>query len=461
MRAPIEYVLCLTALLFLSSAGAADHHVVPRYTAGSFVVGSGAGALGAADLNGDGLADLVVADYDDDAVSVLLNTSAPGGALPMFAAASRFAVGSHPASVTLIDLNGDGVPDLAVANFSGNSISVLLNTTPAGATVASFAAASDFAVGDGPRSVTAADLNGDGRPDLAVATFDDTDVAVLLNTTTPGASAASFAPASIVANRGDNMVLWNPPAAFDSGQGFGAKDGGDGDDETGPDRFSFEDRPDVEPDTQITSAIVTITGLRSEAPISVSGGSYSIGCGTKFTSKSGSIRDGQSVCVRHTSSNDFNTATDTTLTVGGVSDTFTSTTLAPDSEPDPFAFVDVRNALMNTMQTSNAVTISGIRSAAPISVLGGEYSIGCTATFTTADGTIADEETVCVRHVSSAGLDTATDTMLTVGGVSDTFTSTTPMPNQASLDAGALGLLDLLLGLLAVLGFGPGLRRAK
>ncbi|MFX9688398.1 VCBS repeat-containing protein, partial [Acinetobacter baumannii] len=78
--------------------------------------------------------------------------------------------GTSPRSVAIGDLDGDGKPDLVTANYNPNTVSVLRNTSSSGSIgLGSFAANVDFATGTTPTSVAIGDLDGDGKPDLAVA----------------------------------------------------------------------------------------------------------------------------------------------------------------------------------------------------------------------------------------------------------------------------------------------------
>jgi ankyrin repeat protein len=70
--------------------------------------------------------------------------------------------------------------DLAVANGSTTSTSVLLKQGDG-----NFAAAVNYTVSYGPTSIAAADLNGDGKPDLAITNHATNNVRVLLNTCLP------------------------------------------------------------------------------------------------------------------------------------------------------------------------------------------------------------------------------------------------------------------------------------
>ncbi len=89
-----------------------------------------------------------------------------GRVVPSFFAARAFDAGSNPDSVAIGDFNGDGIPDLAVANSarlggSPYSVGVLLGNGDA-----TFQAARHLGAGSRPSSVAVGDVNGDGRLDL-------------------------------------------------------------------------------------------------------------------------------------------------------------------------------------------------------------------------------------------------------------------------------------------------------
>ncbi len=182
----------VSVLLNTTATGATTPTFAPAM---NFAAGSGPLSVAVGDFNGDGQADLAVANSNSDDVLVLLNTTATGATTPTFSPAMNFITGTAPTSVAVGDVNGDGKADLAVANSGSGDVSVLLNTTATGATTPTFAPAQSFAAGTAPRSVAVGDINGDGQADLAVANIGTGDVSVLLNTTATGATTPTFAPA--------------------------------------------------------------------------------------------------------------------------------------------------------------------------------------------------------------------------------------------------------------------------
>jgi len=150
-------------------------------------------SVAAADINGDNKPDVIVANRDENTFSVFLNTTTVGAATPTFAAQQIFATGIRPVNVAVADVNGDGKPDLVIANSTDNTISVRLNTTSPGAAAATFSAQQIFGTGAFPIVIATDDVDGDGKPDLIVANLNGSSVSVLINTTSQGASIPSFA----------------------------------------------------------------------------------------------------------------------------------------------------------------------------------------------------------------------------------------------------------------------------
>lgn len=151
-----------------------------------FATGAGSFSVATGDLDGDGKADLAVANRASNTVSVFRNTGSSGAV--SYSAGVDFATGAEPYTVAIGDLDGDGKADLAVANLGSSTVSVFRNTGSSGTiTSSSYAAKVDFATGANPRFVAIGDLDGDGRPDLAVANHGSSSVSVFRNTSSIGA----------------------------------------------------------------------------------------------------------------------------------------------------------------------------------------------------------------------------------------------------------------------------------
>ena len=151
--------------------------------------------IAAGDFNGDGIPDLAVANYYGNSVTILLGK----GDGTFSVSTKTLPTGNDPYYIVVADFNGDGKPDLAVTNFGSNTVTILLGNGDG-----TFTAAASVATGGGPNGIAVGDFNGDGIPDLAIANGNSNTVTILLGkgdgTFTPAASPATGAwPKAIVA----------------------------------------------------------------------------------------------------------------------------------------------------------------------------------------------------------------------------------------------------------------------
>lgn len=148
-------------------------------------------ALG--DLNADGRLDMAASNYDGYYVNVWRNTSTLGTI--SFAARQDFAATRYNNWVAFSDIDGNGRPDLIISSLSSNGIYVLRNTNTIAGGAITFDTAVFFATGNSPWIFGVGDIDGDGLPDLAVCNQGGNTVTILRNTSTPGS--ISFATTSI------------------------------------------------------------------------------------------------------------------------------------------------------------------------------------------------------------------------------------------------------------------------
>ena len=111
--------------------------------------------------------------------------------------------GNSPQSVAVADVNGDGKPDLVVANYN-YGVGVLLGNGDG-----TFRAPLIYSTGGNtPFSVAIADVNGDGKPDLVVANANSNDIGVLLNNTGVHSPTSTSLASSLNPSTYGQKVTW-------------------------------------------------------------------------------------------------------------------------------------------------------------------------------------------------------------------------------------------------------------
>ena len=145
-----------------------------------FSCGNAPFGIAAGDINGDGNADIAIVDAPTitaeskgkDGLFILLgdgkgNFSTLKG--------SPFATGKSPSRLAIGDLDGNGISDIAVANYNDHSISIFFMNKNG------VRSSKNIQVGKRPDGIAIGDLNGDGKGDIIVGNFDDNTINILLS----------------------------------------------------------------------------------------------------------------------------------------------------------------------------------------------------------------------------------------------------------------------------------------
>jgi hypothetical protein len=178
-----------TVVILLGNGDGTFHAALANPTA----IGSNLSALAVGDFNGDGHPDLAVANNRDGTVSILL-----GNGDTTFRAAESYLAGPFPSSIAVGDFNGDRHLDLVVANSTAGSVSMGTVSVLLGNGHGTFGAARSYAAGINPVSVAVGDFNGDGYLDIAVA------------------NAVNSLPSTV------SVLLGNGDGTFQAAQGYAA-----------------------------------------------------------------------------------------------------------------------------------------------------------------------------------------------------------------------------------------------
>ena len=138
------------------------------------------------DLDGDGKPDVVIFNYDSSSISVLRNTSTTGN-ISMGSPAKYYTGPSatRPSDAIIHDVDGDGKPDIIVANYYSQSLAVFRNLSTNGNIILDTRI--DYSTPLGyPTGVVVRDLDGDGKPELIASVNGPSNVTTFLNTSVPG-----------------------------------------------------------------------------------------------------------------------------------------------------------------------------------------------------------------------------------------------------------------------------------
>lgn len=138
------------------------------YTSGTFDIQD----ISTGDFNGDGLVDMALANFSAGGLPIILATSTSGFGTPNFLSNG----GTNPSAIASADFNGDGRLDIAVAQYNSSEVSVHM-----GNGIGGFGGFVNHLVGNSPISIAVGDFNKDGHLDIVAANYNGNNISILIN----------------------------------------------------------------------------------------------------------------------------------------------------------------------------------------------------------------------------------------------------------------------------------------
>ncbi len=176
------------------------------FSANSIVTGNSPRWNAIGDLDGDGKPEVVTANYFGANLSVFRNTNSGYNSFSLSSLTFELylTTGTYPRCVEAEDVNGDGRLDLLVTNENSDNVSIFINSSSPGNI--SFQSRLDFAAGDGPFTLSTADINLDGKPEIIVAHKNTNDLYVYENTCVSGNFTSGSLATPVILNSGVSLA---------------------------------------------------------------------------------------------------------------------------------------------------------------------------------------------------------------------------------------------------------------
>jgi len=164
----------VSSISILFGNGSGNYGTVANFPFNSPIYGSY--VICSTDINGDGKPDIAIANQSTDSVTIFV-----GNGLGSFSVSANAALGTLPVSIIAADFNGDNKIDLVTANRSSNDVTILIGDGNGG-----ISSVTNDSIGTNstPVSVISSDLNNDGKLDLAVGNANSANVSILLGSGT-------------------------------------------------------------------------------------------------------------------------------------------------------------------------------------------------------------------------------------------------------------------------------------